>query len=71
MQISTAQTEKLLKSNQNFTQFGFSMMMTRLRGIYAKNPTADVVTSSTTEINYFLNKFKAIMDTDYKTIMSL
>ena len=36
MQITSQQTEKVLKSKQAFSQFGFSMMVTRMRTLYEK-----------------------------------
>ncbi|MCL2855052.1 MAG: hypothetical protein FWE21_05470 [Defluviitaleaceae bacterium] len=71
MRISPQQTEKLLKGKQAFTQFGFSMMLTRLRGGYEKNPSPSTITASTTEINTFLAKFERIMAEDFATIQSL
>ena len=65
MKVTTQQTEKLLKGNQTFSQLGFSMMLTRLRTQYAKNPTQAIVQSGTDEINAFLEKFAAIMGADY------
>jgi len=71
MQISSQQTEKLLKGRQTFKQFGFSMMLTRMRTGYAKDPSSSTITACTTEINTFLTKFAQIMADDYATIQSM
>jgi len=71
MNVSLQQTEKLLKGNQAVSQFGLSMMLTRLRGQYAKDPTPAAVQNYTKEINVFLNKFQSIMGKDYETIVKL
>ena len=71
MKITSAQTEKLLKGSQTFSQFAFSMLMTRLKGLYSKNPTPATVSSCAEEINKFLAKFHSIMSVDYAIIKSL
>ena len=71
MQISAQQTEKLLKGQQTFSQFGFSMMLTRLRTGYANNPTPNTINAYTTEINAFLKKFAQIMADDYAKIQQI
>ncbi|GHU55865.1 hypothetical protein AGMMS49975_18280 [Clostridia bacterium] len=69
MKITLTQTEKLLKSRIKFTQFGFSMMLTRLKDVYQKNPSS--LEDCKTEINFFLEKFSSIMSQDYETIKTL
>ena len=64
MQITIRQTETILKANFRFSMLGFSMLITRLKGLYAANPSQEVLESSTEEINAFLDKFKGIMNAD-------
>ena len=71
MKVTLQQTEKLLKGNQPFTQLGFSMMVTRLRTTYSKNPSQSLVEKSMNEINEFLEKFAAIMSADYAIITKM
>jgi len=71
MQITSQQTEKLLKGKQAFSQFGFSMMVTRMRTLYEKTPSQSTVTSCVAEINTFLTKFERIMADDFAKIQSL
>lgn len=71
MNVTLQQTEKLLKSNQAFSQLGFSMLLTRLKITYAGNPTQTTLQTCTNEINAFLNKFQAIMGGDYAVIAKL
>ena len=66
MKVSTLQVEKILKGNQSFSQLGFSMLITRLKGQYAKDPSK--LGSCTEEMNAFLNKFSSIMVADYSII---
>ena len=71
MQISIQQAEKLLKGNQSFSQLGFSMMLTRLRSQYGKDPSQSTLQLSMGEINTFLDKFAMIMGADYSIISKL
>ena len=71
MQITSQKSEKLLCGNQSFSQLGFSMMVTRLRGAYAKDPSQAIVQKATNEINTFLTKFESIMANDYAIIQKL
>ena len=68
MKVTPAQTEKILEGNQVFSQFAFSMLITRLRGLYSKSSTPATVASCTEEINKFLSKFYSIMAKDYAVI---
>ena len=71
MKVSIQQTEKLLKGNQSFSQLGFSLLLTRLRTMYAKEPSKAVLQSGTDEINIFLEKFGSIMNADYSVISKM
>ena len=71
MKITTQQAEKLLKSNQALSQLGASMLVTRLRTVYANDPSYAVLVKSTNEINAFLEKFGSIMEADYATITKI
>ena len=71
MKVTPNQTEKLLRGNQKFSQLGFSMLITRLKGLYAENASQEVVQKSTSEINAFLSKFENIMARDYAIIEKL
>jgi len=71
MTVTILQAEKILKGNHAFKQFGFSMMVTRLKGLYAKDPSQATMQSCVAEMNAFLKKFNTIMGDDYATIKSL
>jgi len=71
MKVTNTQTEKMLKGNQSFSQLGFSMLITRLRTTYAKNPSPSTVQDCTTQVNAFLEKFQTIMGADYTIIAKL
>ena len=68
MKVTLWQTEMLLKSNFRFSMLGFSMLVTRLKGLYATNPSKEVIETSMEEINAFLAKFKNIMKDDCEII---
>ena len=68
MKVTPHQTEKLLNGNYAFKQLGFSMMITRLKMLYSKNPTKDMLDKAMNDINEFLVKFAGIMESDYKLI---
>lgn len=71
MQVTSRQAETLLRGNHTFTQLGFSMLLTRLKGLYANDPSQEALQKSTGEINLFLDKFKSIMENDFVTITRL
>ncbi|MCL2099583.1 MAG: hypothetical protein FWH24_04000 [Oscillospiraceae bacterium] len=71
MSITIQQTEKLLKSNRSFSQLGFSLMLTRLRGLYSKDSSQSMLKSCMDEINFFLEKFEGIMGDEYAIITKI
>ena len=71
MSITPQQAEKLLKGDYKFKQLGFSMMLTRLKELYLKDPSPATLHHCTAEINVYLDKFKAIMGADYAVITNL
>ncbi len=71
MTVTKTQVEKILKSQPKFTQLGFSMLVTRLTGLYEKNPGDAVIQQCTDEMNAFMSKYECIMAKDYDTITKL
>ena len=71
MKATLKQTEKLMEGNHNFSQLGFSMMITRLKTRYSKDPSPTMLNKSMEEINAFLEKFKAVMANDYAIVEKL
>lgn len=69
MNITPQQAQKLLISNYKSSQLGFSMLLTRLKGLFAKDPKT--LQSCTVEINTFLQKYAIIMEKEYSTIINL
>ncbi|MCL2498419.1 MAG: hypothetical protein FWF06_07390 [Symbiobacteriaceae bacterium] len=71
--VTEEQVKKLLSDNvpRKFKQLGFSLMITRLKGLYKNNPSPVTLQRSTQEINNFLKKFAAIMQDDTDTIAQL
>ena len=71
MKVTVKQTENLLKGIQKFKLFAFSMMLTHLKELYAKDPSQLTLESCTGEINKFLEKYHSIMAEDYAAIENL
>ena len=71
MKVTLQQTEKLLKGGQKFEQFAFSMLLTHLRELYAKDSSQAIIENCAGEINAFLNKNQAVMAEDFAIIKSL
>ncbi len=71
MQITSTQTQKILKGNHSFSQLGFSMLITRLKNVYTNDPSQGTLEKCTKEINAFLAKFTSIMSQDYAAISNL
>jgi hypothetical protein len=53
-------------TERKFTQFGFSLLITRLTWTYKNNPSNAVLQECTREINAFLSKYESIMKNDYE-----
>ena len=65
MSVTSNQVKNLLTGgNQHFSQLGFGLMVTRLKGVYKANPSPATLQSCTQEINAFLTKFGMIMKDD-------
>ena len=71
MKVTSSQTKKLLTGVQKFKLFAFSMMLTHLKELYAKDPSQPTLDNCTAEVNAFLDKYKTIMADDYAVIESL
>lgn len=71
MKLTTTQAKKILTENFQFKQFAFSMMITRMKTMYAKNPTDSVLEKSTEEINRFLEQFSGVMGNDIAKLTNL
>jgi len=71
MNITSKQVERLLLEDYNFSQLGFSMMLTRLKGVYADDPSQKALENAAIEINAFLGKFKGIMKNDLAIISGI
>lgn len=71
MKVTPEQVERLLRENHVFTQFGFAMLVGRLKVVYAKNSSQEVLQELTDEVNRFLKKFEDTMANDYEVIESL
>jgi len=71
MKVTPQQAEKLLKGNYTFSLWSFSMLLTRLKSVYAKDPTSTTVQNVTKELNTFIEKFSKVMAADYAIIAKL
>lgn len=70
MKLSENQVRKLLQSSGAIqtSQLGLNLMLTRLKGLYSKQPTPAVLSQCANEINGFLQKFAAVMQKDYEML---
>jgi len=71
MNITSAQMQKALTSNNNYSQLGFSMMITRFKKNYERDPSNETLQKCTDEANAFIEKYKAIMAQDFEIISKL
>lgn len=71
MNVTPQQAEKILKEELAFSQLGFSLLITRLKTLYTKNPSEATLQDCADEINKFLSKFEKIMSKDYAIIAQL
>ncbi len=69
--ITIEQTERILTGNTKFTQLAFSMLITRMKTLYAKYPTKETLQTFAEEITEFIEKSKVLMAADYETICKL
>jgi hypothetical protein len=69
--ITAQQTEKLLKGSHTFSYLGFSMLLMRMRMLYANDSSPSTLQTCTDEICNFLNKFKNAMGSDYTAVQQL
>jgi CheY-like chemotaxis protein len=66
--VTVEQTEKLLAGSYKFAQLGFSMMLMRMKTLYAKYPTQATLQTFAEEITSYIEKFKLLMAADYEII---
>ena len=71
MNVTPEHAQKILVGGQTFTQLGFSMLITRLKGIYAKDSSPTSLQKCTGEINEFIKKYSVIMSADFTVISKL
>jgi len=69
--ITPTQTEKILTGNQTFSLLSFSMLVSRLKVVYAKDSSQVILQNCTNEINAFLAKYGAVMEKDTSIISEL
>ncbi len=73
MQLNETQVKKLLSRENNikFNQLGFSLLVTRLSGLYSKDPNNELLKKSLAEINAFITQYKAILSKDFDLLAKL
>ena len=69
--VTIEQTEKILTTDTKFSQLAFSMLVTRMKTLYAKYHTKETLQTFAEEITGFIEKSKVLMATDYETIGQL
>jgi len=71
MNITPEQLIKILKGNYSFSMLGFSMLITRLKGIYNKSPDPDTLKICASEVDIFIGKYRSIMESDCSIIANI
>ena len=71
MRITPEQVKKVLTNNYTFRQLGFSLLTTRLKGIYMRDSSELTLLNCANEMNAFLGKYEIIMAEDYAFISKL
>ncbi|MDR0324685.1 MAG: hypothetical protein LBI19_01145 [Oscillospiraceae bacterium] len=71
MAVTIQQVRKLLQGQHTFSQLGFSMLLTRLKFLYANEPAPETLENCAKEINAFLGKYHTVMAADIAVIDSL
>jgi hypothetical protein len=71
MELSQEQMAKLLKGNYAFSLWSMSMLVTRLKGVYAGDSSQTALMKCTEEMNAFVNKFSNIMAKDKELLQKL
>jgi PleD family two-component response regulator len=69
--VTIEKTEKILTGNLKFSQLAFSMLITRMKTLYAKYPTQATLQTFAEEITTFIEKSKILMAPDYEIISRL
>ena len=71
MNVTSVQVKKILTSDHKFSQLAFSMMITRLRAVYSRNPSPTTLQTCENEINAFLQSHSSIMGMDIVALSKL
>ena len=67
--VTIEQTEKILTGTPKFSQLAFSMLITRMKTLYAKYPTKETLQTFAEEITAIIEKSKILMAADYEVII--
>ncbi|MDR0947056.1 MAG: hypothetical protein LBM87_04865 [Ruminococcus sp.] len=73
MSLNSGQVKKLLETNKplKFKQLALSLMYTRLKNMYQKDPSASTVDACMKQLNDLFAKFGGSMNEDYKLATSI
>jgi len=69
--ITAQQAEKLLKGDYSFESLSFSMMLMRMKILYAEDSSPANLQRYTQEISTYLEKFKSNMGADISILQKL
>lgn len=62
--VTSIQMQKLLTGSHAFSMLAFSLLITRLKGTYKKEPTPENLQFCINEMNIFLHKYSSLMTED-------
>jgi hypothetical protein len=73
MSLNSGQVKKLLETNKplKFKQLSLSLMYTRLKNMYQKDPSPATISACMTQLNNLFAKFGATLSDDYKLATSV
>jgi len=69
--ITVQQVEKLLKGDYSFESLSFSMMLMRMKILYAEDNSPSTLQNYAQEIAAYLEKFKSNMGADILALQKL
>ena len=69
--VDAFQTRRIVEGDYRFTMVSFSLLVTRLKKLYAKEPTQFTLMECQRDLNYFLDKYGTLMPGDTRTIQKI
>jgi len=71
VKVSMEQARKIVEGNYRFMMVSFSLLVSRLKRVYAKEPTDFILMDCMRDLNYFLDKYGDLMSEDIRTVQKI